>query len=64
MTTRIRFCISFDHLKWDFIAFKMNVISMRKRTVEEDVVNDITCTFQSVITRVFIQFYDMMLSTE
>ena len=26
MTTRVRFCLLHDLLKWDFIAFKMNII--------------------------------------
>ena len=46
------------------MAFKMNIISLRKRIVDMDVVNDVTCTCQSVITRVVIRFYDMTLSTE
>ena len=42
--------------KRDFITFKMNKISIRKRIVDTDVVNVVTCTRQSVITRVGIQF--------
>ena len=34
----------------------MNTISARKRTVDTDVDNDVTCTRQSVITRVVIRF--------
>ena len=56
MTTRVRFCLSYDPLKWDFIAFKMNKISIRKRIIDTDVVNDVTFTRQSVITRVVIWF--------
>ena len=41
MTTSVRFCLSYDPLKWDFIAFKMNIISLRKRIVDTDVVNDV-----------------------
>ena len=55
----VRFCLSYDPLKWNFIAFKMNIISIRKRVVDTDVVNDITCTRQSVITRVVIRFLYM-----
>ena len=25
MTTSVRFCLTYDRLKWDFIAFKMNI---------------------------------------
>ena len=38
MTTSVRFCLSYDPLKWDSIAFKMNIISTRKRIVDTDVV--------------------------
>ena len=56
MTTSVRFCLSFDSLKWDFIAFEMNINSVRKRIVDTDVVNDVTHTRQSVITRIVIRF--------
>ena len=38
-------------LKWDFIASKMNIISIRKRIVDTDIVSDVTCWRQSVLTR-------------
>ena len=44
MTTSVRFCLSFDPLKWNFIALKMNTISKRKCVVDTDFVNDVTCT--------------------
>ena len=50
----VRFCLSYDPLKWDFIALKMSIISMWKRIVDMDVVNNVTQTRQSVITRVVI----------
>ena len=50
----VRFCLSYDPLKWDFIAFKMNIILLRKRIVDMDVVNNVTYTRQSVITCVVI----------
>ena len=46
------------------IAFKVESISRRKRIGETDVVSDVTCTRQSIITRVVIRFYDTTLSTE
>ena len=49
MTTKVRFCESYDPLKWDFIAFKTNLISVRKQTVDTDVANDVMCTRQSVL---------------
>ena len=36
----VRFCLSYDPLKWDFIDFKMNIISIRKHIVDMDIVND------------------------
>ena len=56
MTTSVRFCLSYDLLKLDFIAFRMGNISSRKRIVDTDVVNDATRLRQSVITRVVIRF--------
>ena len=40
--------------KMTFIAFKMNIVSMNKRIVETDVVNDATCTRKNVTTRVVV----------
>ena len=56
MTTSVRFCISYDPLKLDFIAYKMNIISIRKCIVDTDVVSDVTYPRQGVITRVVIRF--------
>ena len=49
MTTNIRFCLSYDSLKLDFIAFKINIISSRKHIVDINVVNDVTFSRKSVI---------------
>ena len=38
------------------MAFKMNIISIRKRIVDIDVVNNFMPSRQSVITRVVIRF--------
>ena len=56
-STSVRFCLSYIYypLKWDFIAFKMNIVSIRKRIVDTDVVSDSTFTRQSVITRKVIR---------
>ena len=56
MATSVRFCLSYDPLKRILSRSKMNIISIRKRMVDTDVVNDVTCTHQSVITRVVIRF--------
>ena len=56
MTKSVTFCLSYDPLKSDFIAFKMDNISSRNRIVDVDVVNDVTFARKSVITRVVIQF--------
>ena len=47
MTTSVRFCLSYDPLKLDFIAFKVDDISRRKRIDDTDVVNDFTFTRES-----------------
>ena len=63
MTTSVRFCLSYDPWKRDFIALKMNISSMWKHIVDTDVVNDDTHTRQSVIAHT-VFFFDMTLSTE
>lgn len=50
MTTSVRFCLSNDLFKQDFITFKMNISSMWKCLVDMDVANDFTHTCQSVIS--------------
>ena len=47
MTMSVRFCLSYASLQWDFIAFKMNIISKRKRIADTNVVNDVTYMRQS-----------------
>ena len=56
MTSSVRLCLSYGTLNLDFIAFKMNIISVRKDIVDTDVFYDITCMCQSVIAHVFIRF--------
>ena len=52
MRVSVRFCLSYNPLKLDFNAVKMNIISMRKCIVDTKVVKDVTCMCQSVITHV------------
>ena len=56
ITTRVRFYFSYYSLKSDFISFKMYSFSKRKRMVDTDVVNYVTCTYQSVISHVVVRF--------
>ena len=42
MITSVRFCLSYEPFKWDFIAFKMDIISLRKHIVDTNVVNEVT----------------------
>ena len=49
MTMNVRFCLSYEPLKYYFIAFKINIISLRKRIVVTEAVNDITRLRQSVV---------------
>ena len=43
MIESVRFCSSYDHLKWDFNAFKMKMMSIRKYKVDKVIVNN-KCT--------------------
>ena len=54
MTTSVRFYLPHDHLKWNFIALKMKISSIRKRIVGTEVDNGVTCARQSVITHVLL----------
>ena len=50
MTTNVRFCISYEPLKWDFNDSKIDNIS-RRIQIDTDVVNGFKSTRQTVITR-------------
>ena len=50
MIISVRFCLSYDPLKCDFIALKRNNQQIRKDIVDTDVVNAVTYSRQSVIT--------------
>ena len=41
-------------LPWDFIAFEMNIISIRKCIIDVDVVSDATCTGWRPVVAVFL----------
>ena len=45
----VRFCLSDDPLKLDFITFKIDNISRRKRIVDTDLVNDVKVLLHMVI---------------
>ena len=47
-TTSVGFFLSYDPLKWKFVAYKMSIISIRKRCVDMDVVIDEAYTRQIV----------------
>ena len=55
ITTSVRLCLSYEPLKCDFITFKINIISIRKRIADMYVVKDVTCTRQSTNTRDMIK---------
>ena len=57
MIISVRFCLSYDPLKWDFMAFKMNIISIRKYIADTDVVNDVTFLYRSVIPCVVLRLF-------
>ena len=47
---KILFIISDDPLKWDFIAFKINMVPIRKRIADTVAVNGVTCTHTMFMT--------------
>ena len=67
MTTSVRFYLSYEYndpFKWDLKAYKINIDSARKRIIDTDVVNDVTSTRYSVITRGHTIFCDVTLCIE
>ena len=57
MTTSVRFCLSYDPLNgMEFYRLQKYYYFNRKIIVDTDVVNDVTSTRQSVITRVVMRF--------
>ena len=64
MTTRVRFCLLYDPLKWDFIAFKMNIISIRNALLTPTLTMRLRVRAKVVLHVWSYDFYDMTLSTE
>ena len=59
MTTSVRFSLLYDSLKWDFNAFKMNIISIRNALLTWT----LSMTLHVRAEMLLYNFYDM-LSTE
>ena len=62
MTTCVRFYLSYDCLKWDFIALKVDIISIENITLDGIMTlrssNQVLCNVWSY------DFYEMKLATE
>ena len=61
MTTCVRFCLSYERFKLDFIVFKVNIISIENNT---DVVMALHVRAKMLCNVWSYDFYDMTLSTE
>ena len=62
MTSSVRFCLSYDCFKWDFIAFKVDIIS--KHNVVKDGIVTLRASDQVLCNVWSYEFYDMTLATE
>ena len=64
MTTSVRFYLSYDPLKWDFIAFKMIIISIRCALLTSAL--SMTSRLRAIVLLHMWSygFYDITLSTE
>ena len=63
MITSVRFYLSHVPLKWDFITFNMNVISLEKHIADTDMVNDFMCTHPKVLLHMrSYDFYDKIVT--
>ena len=56
MTTSVRFCLSYDHFKLDFIVFKVDIVT--------DVVMTLPVRAKMLCNVWSYDFYDTTLSTE
>ena len=64
MTTRVRFSLSYDPLKRDFIAFKMSFISIRNALLTRTLLSVTLRVRAKVLLHVSYDFYDTTFSTE
>ena len=64
MTMSVRFCLSYDPLKWDFIAFKMIFISTGNALLTQTLSMALRLRAKVLLHVWSYDFYDMMLSTE
>ena len=64
MIMSVRFCLSYDPLQWDFIAFKLNFIS-KENALLTQTFSMMLCLRAKVLLHVWsYDFYDTMLSTQ
>ena len=61
MTASVIFYLSYDLSKWPFVAFKMDIVSTKKKCI---VVTDVVMTLLVPAESGHNNFYDMTLSTE
>ena len=48
VTMSVSFCLSHDPRYWGYIAFKRNIISMRKHLADAVFVSDVSCMCQNI----------------
>ena len=54
MTISLRFCLSYDPLKWDYIYFIINSVSITEGIVGTVIFNDVTYMCENVITHDYL----------
>ena len=64
MTTSVRFCLSYDPFRLDFIAFKVDNCSTEKCMVDMDVAMTLLVPAKVLYNVWLYDFYNMTLSTE
>ena len=64
MITSVRFFLSYDCLKWVFIVFKVDIISIEKHNVVTDGVMTLRASNQVLCNVWSFDFYDTTLATE
>ena len=64
MTTSVRFCLLYDPFKWDYIAFKMIIISIGNALLTRTLSMTLRLRAKVLLPVWSYDFYDMTLSSD
>ena len=64
MTMSVRFCLSYDCFKWDFIALKVDIIAIENLSLSRDGIMTLRASNQVLCNVWSYDFHDMTLAYE